>query len=247
MAPRTVLITGANRGLGLGLAKRFLEQLDHTVIAAVRNPDHPTSVALADLPKGKRSQLIVVEYDAAVWHEAANTVKELTEAYSINHLDIVIANAGIAKKFPTVKDVEGSDVLEHVEVNVLSKVSLYQATRDLLQKSTGKPIFAMVGAGAGALGRQPPVPNAVYGASYSMVNWYGVRINAEDEWLISIVLDPGWVQTDMGNAAAQGFGLEEAPVTLDDSCNGMFRVINAATKEKDGGRVVLHTGEVAAW
>ncbi|KAI6084149.1 hypothetical protein F4821DRAFT_243347 [Hypoxylon rubiginosum] len=80
-----------------------------------------------------------------------------------------------------------------------------------------------------------------------MVNWYGVRLNGEDEWLDAFVLDPGWVQTDMGNTAAQRWGIESAPDTVDKSCDGMTQVLKTATKEKYGGKVVLYDGEVQAW
>lgn len=51
--------------------------------------------------------------------------------------------------------------------------------------------------------RQSPVPSATYGASKSILPWYGIRINFEDAWLNTFVLDPGWVQTDMGNSGAK--------------------------------------------
>ncbi|KAK5659474.1 hypothetical protein OQA88_675 [Cercophora sp. LCS_1] len=246
MAPTTVLITGANRGLGLGLVKKFLSQPNHTVVAAVRDPGNSTSKALADLPKADGSKVIVVKLDAAIEKDAFDAVKTVQEQ-GISHLDIVVANAAIVKSYPFVKDAQRDELLEHYTVNVLGPVALYQATRDLLQKSTGKPIFAFMGSGAGALGRQPPVPNAVYGASKSVVAWYGVRINAEDEWLNTFVLDPGWVQTEMGNTAARLFGVPEAPTTTDDSVNGLYSVLTTATKEKYGGKVVLYTGEVQVY
>ena len=84
----------------------------------------------------------------------------------------------------------------------------------------------------------------MYGSSKSVIAWYGVRINAEDEWLNAFVLDPGWVQTDMGNAAARTFGVAEAPTTAEESVSGLHRVLTTATKEKYGGKVVLYTGEV---
>lgn len=95
--------------------------------------------------------------------------------------------------------------------------------------------------------RQPPIPSALYGASKSMLHWYGVRINAEDEWLNTFILDPGFVQTDMGNSAAQSFGMAEAPTTIDESTGGLFQVLTTATKEEYGGKVVLYTGEVQVW
>ena len=95
--------------------------------------------------------------------------------------------------------------------------------------------------------RQVPIPNASYGASKSVVNWYGVRINAEDKWLNTFVLDPGFVQTDMGNEGARIFGMEQALTTVDESVGGMFQVLTTATKEKYGGKMVLYTGEIQVW
>ncbi|PYI15102.1 NAD(P)-binding protein [Aspergillus japonicus CBS 114.51] len=245
----TVLITGANRGLGQGLLKLFLQKPNHTVIAAVRTPSHPTAQTLPTLPRDPSTHLLIIPYDASLATSAQTAIQQLTTAHGITHLDIVVANAGIAQSYPLVKDVQLPEIREHVETNVLSVVALYQATRDLLQKSTttDKPVFAIMGSGAGALGRQPPVPSAVYGASKAMVTWYGVRINAEDAWLNAFVLDPGWVQTDMGNAAAQGWGMEAAPTSIEESVGGMVEVLTTGTKERVGGKVVLYTGEVQEW
>ncbi|KXX80209.1 Norsolorinic acid ketoreductase [Madurella mycetomatis] len=246
MAPTTILITGGNRGLGLGLVKKFLSLPNHTVIAANRDPTHSTSQALADLPKGDGSKIIVVKYDATTERDPFDVAKQIQEQ-GVTHLDIVVANAAIVKHYPLVKDAQLKEISEHHQVNVLGPVALYQATRDLLQKSPGKPIFAFMGSGAGALGRQPPVPNALYGSSKAAVAWFGVRINAEDEWLNTFVLDPGWVQTEMGNAAARMFGIAEAPTRKEDSVNGLYDVLTTATKEKYGGKVVLYTGEVQVY
>ncbi|KAL2127945.1 hypothetical protein VTI74DRAFT_9935 [Chaetomium olivicolor] len=247
MASTIVLITGGNRGLGQGLVKRFIAKPNHTVIVAVRDPGHPTARALANLTQDPGNTLITVRYDAGSEQSAADAVAELRAKHGIDHLDIVVANAGISKQWPLVKDVKRADIQEHVNVNVLGVVSLYQATRDLLQQSTARPIFAAIGSLAGSLGQQPPVPSASYGPSKAMLNWYGVRINAEDEWLTAFILDPGWVQTDMGNRAARAWGMGEAPVELNDSADGMFKVLTTATKETLGGKLVLYTGEIREW
>jgi norsolorinic acid ketoreductase len=80
-----------------------------------------------------------------------------------------------------------------------------------------------------------------------MVHWLTKRINGEDPWLNAFVLDPGWVQTDMGNAAAHLYDLKEADITTDASCDGMFKVLSAATKEKDGGKMIGWDGGVRVW
>jgi norsolorinic acid ketoreductase len=151
MAPTIVLITGANRGIGQGLTERFLAEANHTVIAAVRNPGHPTVQKLQELPKGPDSQLIVVKLDASVEEDAKNAVTELQQKHGIDHLDIVIANAGIGYIYPTVADVKISDIKAHMECNVYGVIALYQATRDLLKKSSREPIFLPMGSSAGML------------------------------------------------------------------------------------------------
>ncbi|KAI0803420.1 hypothetical protein GGR55DRAFT_682755 [Xylaria sp. FL0064] len=250
MTQTIVLITGASRGLGRALAKRFLALPNHTVIAANRDPTSSTSTTLTSFPKGANSVLIITKYEAADGQSPFDMAQELQDKHAITHLDIVVPNAAIAKIYPLAREVKREDILEYVEVNVLSVILLFQATRELLQKAPKgdrEPVFAPVGSGAGALGRQPPVPNSAYGASKSMLFWYGVRINAEEDWLNTIVLDPGWAQTDMGNSAASRWGLQEAPLTVDEVTDGMFQVLRTTTKEKHGGKPVLYTGEVQEW
>ncbi|CAN9240602.1 unnamed protein product [Alternaria alternata] len=240
MTSTTVLITGANRGLGLGLLQRYLAQPNHTVIAGNRNPAHPSSQALAKLPKGEGSKLIVVKIDASIEEDASIAIKELQDHHGIDHLDIVIANAGVAYTYPSVAELKLDDLRGHMAPNVYGFVTLYQATRALLQKSQREPIFTPIG-------NQLPLHNAAYAPTKVMVHWLTKRINGEDPWLNAFVLDPGWVQTDMGNAAAHLYDLKEADITTDASCDGMFKVLSASTKEKDGGKMIGWDGGVRVW
>ncbi|KAL0934128.1 aflatoxin biosynthesis ketoreductase nor-1 [Colletotrichum truncatum] len=248
MSPTVVLISGANRGLGLGLLQRYLALPNHTVIAANRDPSHPTSQALKDLPKAEGTSLIVVKIDATSEHDAQNAVKELQESHGVEHLDIVVANAGVSYIWPPVAELDIADLKGHIEPNVYGVIRLFQATRPLLKKSPREPIFAPVGSIAGRLTcprNQPPIPNAAYGPSKAALHWFGIRINAEEDWLNSFILDPGWTQTDLGNAGARAFGLKEAPVGIDESCDGMVKVFATTTKEKHGGKMVSYTGELS--
>ncbi|KAF9878108.1 aflatoxin biosynthesis ketoreductase nor-1 [Colletotrichum karsti] len=247
MAPTVVLITGANRGLGLGLLQRYLALPNHTVIAGNRDPTHKTSKALSDLPKAEGSRLIVVKIDAAIEQDAHDAVKELQASHGVDHLDIVIANAGVSYVWPTAADLKISDLKGHIEPNVYGVISLFQATRPLLKKSAREPIFTPMGSTAGCVENQPPITNSAYGPSKAAVNWFGVRINAEEDWLHAFVLCPGWVQTDLGNTGAQYFGLEKASVTVDESCDGMMKLLATTTKEKHGGKMVSYEGNIEGY
>lgn len=144
----TVLITGANRGIGKGFIETYLAKPDHIVIAAVRNPN--TSGSLTQIPKAKGSRLIVVKIDATVESDPAKAVEELSSRHSINHLDIVVANAGVCYIWPTVADVNIDDMLVCMKPNVFGIVWLYQATRHLLNKSNNAK-WVTIGSTAGSI------------------------------------------------------------------------------------------------
>lgn len=142
MAPTIVLISGANRGLGKGLLELYLARPNHIVVAANRNPDHPTSKALAELPKGADTRLVVIKIDASVESDAAEGIKQLT-AQGIDHIDIVIANAGVCYVFPKVSDIKAEELQGHLTPNLFGVVWLYQAAIPLLKKSTNPKWITM--------------------------------------------------------------------------------------------------------
>lgn len=149
MDPTIVLISGANRGLGKGLLQLYLAKPNHIVIAANRDPSHATSKALADLPTGPGSRLIVVKTDASIQSDPLQAVKELA-AQGLDHLDVVVANAGISYVFPKVSELKVPDLQAHLTANLFGVVWLYQATLPLLLKSTN-PKWATMGSAAGWL------------------------------------------------------------------------------------------------
>ncbi|OTA97018.1 hypothetical protein M434DRAFT_19239 [Hypoxylon sp. CO27-5] len=229
MAQKIILISGTNRGLGKGLLETYLAKPNHTVIAANRDPQSPLSKALYDLPKGPGSNLVIVKVDATVATDALEAIQGLND---IDHLDLVIASAGIAKKYPKVADLKVADLLEHMTTNVFGALWLFQATLPLLIKAKS-PTWVTIGSDAGCI--------------QIAMHWLTKKINAEEEWLNALVIDPGFVQTDLGNYAAQLAGLEKAFVTVEDSAAGVVKVIDGATKESHGGKFWNYTGEEIAW
>lgn len=147
MSSTIVLISGANRGLGKGLLERYLARPDHIIIAANRNPEHATSKDLDKLPKGSGSRLIVVKVDGNNDSDSLNAAKEL-KRQGIDHLDIVIANAGVFFAIGKVSEVRITDIQGHFEPNVYGVVRLYQAMLPLLLKSCN-PKWITIGSGAG--------------------------------------------------------------------------------------------------
>ncbi len=79
------------------------------------------------------------------------------------------------------------------------------------------------------------------------MHWLVKRIDAEEEKLTAFVISPGWVKTELGNTGARYFGLAEAAVEIEDSCKGMVKLIDVATKETHGGKHWLYEGEQLGW
>lgn len=149
MAQTIVLITGTNRGIGKGLLEHYLARPNHTVIAGNRDPNHPTSKALLDLPTAQGTSLIIVKIDSTSPNDAAAAVKQLT-SQGIDHFDIVIANSGIALCYPKICEVKVEDIQKHVDTNIYGWIYLYQATLPLLKKSRN-PLWVTVGSSAAFL------------------------------------------------------------------------------------------------
>ena len=146
---KTVLITGANRGIGKGLLSLYLLKPNHIIIAFNRDPTHTTSTTLADLPKADGTSLLVVKFDATIPTDAADAVKQL-KARGIEKLDVVIANAAIAMIWPKVEDVKVEDMRTHAEPNIYGFVWLYQAVLPLLREGR-EPMWVTIGSVSGFL------------------------------------------------------------------------------------------------
>lgn len=162
------------------------------MIAAVRDPQHLTALALSTLPKGPSSTLITLKLDSAIEADAAAAIHTLLATHSITSIDIVIANAGISKNWPKVADARPADLREHFEINVLGPLTLFQATLPLLEKAKA-PKFVTVSSTAGSIGGMEtiPIPNSSYGTSKAALNYLTRKMHFEHEGLIAFPISPG--------------------------------------------------------
>ena len=61
-----------------------------------------------------------------------------------------------------------------------------------------------------------------------------------------MAFNPGWVQTDMGNGAAIGVGMEQAPLTIEESVKNLIGLFDGASREKSG-TFTAASGEAIPW
>jgi norsolorinic acid ketoreductase len=285
----TVLITGANRGKSHavkcsvtdispslsrhweGIGESLPLRPNHVVIAAVRDPSHPTSQSLSTLAAGSGSSLIIVEYDATLDASPAEAVRTLQTRDSITAIDVVIANAarGEFSGSPLQAPLQGNR--DDYNVNTVGPLAVFQATFPLLSAAVTNgsiPRFITVTSTVGSIGDMANYPSIAtgYGASKASLNWITRRIHFDHPELIAFPIYPGyvclaesisnvlirsdqntWVQSEMGNMGARLSGLSEAPVSIKDCADAVTSRIDNATREETSGKFVCYDDESPAW
>jgi norsolorinic acid ketoreductase len=191
---KVYLVTGASRGIGLGLTTALLQRPNTTVIAAVRDPSKAT--ALQNLHCGNGSKIIIIKIDSGNRNDPATAILELQTQHGINVIDVVICNAGISDYYGPVSSTPLIEFQRHLEINTIAPIGLFQAVVPLLKKSA-KPKFVGMSTRVASMADMGgmPLPAAAYGASKAALNYWIRKAHFENPWLIAFSLSPGYVPT----------------------------------------------------
>jgi NAD(P)-dependent dehydrogenase (short-subunit alcohol dehydrogenase family) len=229
----TILITGANKGLGREAARRLLAD-GHEVWAAARDPERGLATA-EEL--GARHLVLDVTDDASV-EAAALTVAEAAGGV----LDVLINNAGIAGKVAPAGEVTAADVQRVYDVNVLGAVRTIRAFLPLLERSKS-PVVVNVSSGLGSLAHttDPDAPASqwilpAYCSSKAALNMLTTQYAKAFPAMRINAVDPGYTATDLN------FNSGTQTVT-----EGTDAIVSMATIGPDGptGTFVSRDGPVA--
>ncbi|KAJ3047657.1 hypothetical protein HK097_011340 [Rhizophlyctis rosea] len=238
------VVTGANRGIGLGLVQQLLSQQQHsTVFALCRNPNSATS--LTNLSNQYPNRIHIIECDVS---SSTSTSSAAFKVGSIDPtgIDIVIANAGIANP-GLIATTPAETFLEVLKVNTMGPVHTFQAFYPLLKQKEMSKFFVI----SSELGSSKAAPSrnttgtTAYGMSKSAANYFVQCVAREHakEGIIAMAICPGWVDTDMGHEYAKQRGRNERPsFTLEESVVPLVQLMLGATKE-NSGQYVNRLGE----
>ncbi|WP_117234474.1 SDR family oxidoreductase [Vibrio maerlii] len=226
----TVFITGANRGIGLALAKQFLEH-NFKVLATYR--DKASSQELLELTKNHQSlsafQLDVTNY---------SQVEDLASA--LPNIDILINNAGYYG--PKGYDFGHTDVEEWrkvLEVNTIAPLKLVEAFYPRLEKSSSKTI-ACLSSKVGSMTENTSGGGYIYRSSKAALNSVVKSLSNDlsSQGFTVLALHPGWVKTEMGGP--------NALLETDISAQGLFNVIQNSTPG-NSGQFINFDGSELPW
>ena len=221
--PKNILITGANRGIGLALTKQYLNQGD-TVYAVCRK----ASQALSELKDVNIIAGIDVSED-----EDLLTLKNSLQGVS---LDILINNAGIMTE-ETLGHIDFSLVAQQFLVNAMGPLKTTQALLSHLNKESK---VAIITSRMGSMGDNTSGGWYGYRMSKSAVNSAGVSLaqDLKPKGISVVLLHPGFVQTDLVD--------QQGDVSATQAASNLVTRINELTLANSGA-LVHANGQARPW
>ena len=222
----TVLITGANRGLGLEFARQYAED-GWTVIGTARKPNEAIEL--------KATGARVVQLDVL----NQDSVSAMATLLDGEPIDLLINNAGIFPRESAIQNIDFDDYSRTLAVNTIGPVRVTQALLANLRQGDKKQIVNM-SSGLASIGENDRGGFYGYRESKAALNMFTKTLAAElgPDGFICLAIHPGWVATDMGGP--------NAPLTPAQSVSGMKSVIDGIEAD-DNGRYRSYTGELVPW
>jgi NAD(P)-dependent dehydrogenase (short-subunit alcohol dehydrogenase family) len=234
----TVLITGANRGLGLAFAEQYAEQ-GWNVIATCRTP--AAASGLHGLAQ-RFGRLVVEQLDVT----RDDQVEALAEGYAGQPIDVLLNNAGIygtlAKQALGAMDFE--EAKRVFDINTLGALRVTQAFLDHVGRSGQKKIVSL-GGGLGA-----PSIGSQFGGHYLMkmskaahlIAMATLQTEVKDKGIIVVMISPGRVDTQL----MRDSGWTGPALTAADSAAFVIARIELLEPAMHG-RLVTYEGKVMPW
>jgi NAD(P)-dependent dehydrogenase (short-subunit alcohol dehydrogenase family) len=228
------LVTGANRGLGLALAEALLER-GARVMACCREPDR--AEALAALARTHGERLVIEALDVA--DGAAIAALPARVARVLQHLDLLVNNAGVLVSGERFGNVRAESLAESFAVNASAPLLLTQALAPLLALGHHARVLC-VSSQLGSIAQADRFRTLSYAMSKAALNMAVKRLAAElaPRGILVLAVHPGWLKTTMG-----GDGATLPPAA---SARALLELAGRATA-RDAGRFLAYDGATLPW
>jgi len=224
-----VLISGANRGIGLEFVRQWLQRGDVQVFATARRPQQAAQLqALA----GPRLTILPMDVSSAASIHAA--VAEV--AARVDGLELLVNNAAIKPpdEAEALATLDADSMLQTLRVNSLGPLLLARACADLLRRGL-RPRIVNISSGLGSLTRKVTGGGYAYGASKAALNMVtrGLAADLGPAGVTVCSLHPGWVRTEMGGRNAE-LSPAESVRAMRELIAGLGAAHNGACLDREG-------------
>ena len=220
-----IVITGANRGIGLELARQFIQRGD-TVTALVREPDRAKEL--------KQLGISVVRCDVSRDESVRAAAKQVPAA-----IDVLVNNAGMMGRSDGLEALKEEEALTVLGTNALSAVLVTRALLPQLRAGKRKAVM-LVTSGLGSIEDNTSGGHYAYRMSKAALNMAGrtLAVDLRADGISVAVINPGWVQTDMGGRSA--------PTPVEESARGIIARIDELGPATSG-LFLDFRGKTSAW
>ena len=232
---KQVLITGANRGVGLELARQLLARGDR-VIATCRQPDEAQTLQQLAVEFGDRLLVETLDVTDDISVQKARTAVENT----FDRLDLLINNAGILIKTEILSTFDAAIMQRTFDVNATGVMRVTTQFLDLLRLGR-EPKLINISSQLGSLQKmRPGWGRYSYNSSKAALNMVTrmLAFDLQADGIAVRAIHPGWVQTDMGGA--------HAAVTAHNSAAGILQLADHLTMANTG-TFHVYSGEEHPW
>jgi NAD(P)-dependent dehydrogenase (short-subunit alcohol dehydrogenase family) len=216
-----VLVIGASRGIGLELVRQY-RQAGERVIATARDDDGLARLAALGADPLRLDVAEPTSVSALAWQLDGEKI------------DVALYVAGVIDRLgaTTPPTQQAFDQLMHT--NVLGLMQVLPQVMPMVEAAGG--VFAALSSSMSQIDSVPGSNAWLYRVSKAALNMAVRSARFDYPGAHLVLLDPGWVQTDMGGTAA--------PVALTDSVRGLRTVLASLTPD-DNGRLIHHDGRRA--
>ncbi|WP_263788003.1 SDR family oxidoreductase [Salinibacter grassmerensis] len=239
-----VLITGANRGIGLEWTRQLAGPAGR-LFATCRRPDEADQ--LQEIADSHPDTVDILPLDVAEPDAIQATAEQVNG--QVDALDLLVNNAGIngGGKQDRFEGIDQKTMTDVFQVNAAGPHLMTKAFADLLRAGTaeqgatdGHAAVVNITSQLGSIANAQSDTWHSYRASKAALNMC-VRLQAaalRDDGVVAVALHPGWVQTDMGGS--------EARLSPEESVEGMMEVTRNLSLD-DTGRFLNHDGDELPW
>ncbi len=228
----TVLITGANRGLGLEFTRQYAAD-GWRVIATCRTPEQAKEIHALQ-PGVILHRLDVVDFAA---------VAALGRQLEAETIDVLIANAGVLLRHDMLPSAIDPDAwMQSFQVNAMAPLACAGAFLAQVARSRERKLLA-VGSWVGSIGANVTGGYYAYRSSKAALNAVWRSLALDHPEVIAAVLSPGRVRTEMTRYDGPGWNALPSPA---ERVSNLRRLIAGLTQADSGG-FFHHTGETLRW
>nr|CAI5843138.1 unnamed protein product [Callosobruchus analis] len=239
---KSILITGCNRGLGLGFVKALVKDRNppKNIIATCRNLENAKELQeLANLNKNVHILLL----DVMKTETFPNFACQVEEIVKDEGLNVLFNNAGCSPKSTRINFVKTEQLVDTYLVNTVAPIMLTKALLPVLKKASELYKDLPLGSNRSAVINMSSILGSIrandngglypYRCSKAALNMAtkSLSIDLKKDGILVTALHPGWVKTELGGPGA--------PMEVESSVAGCLEVIRTLSSE--------HNGELYQW